>query len=168
MQRLGPRRAKGRSSSSAWSLSRPPRGEAVTPGLKIAINSTPTHFFCTRYFIEYQKMSYTLLLCQKVPHTLCIVSKSIFYIQLISIFNPGVTASISVRTDASEAFAEDAALHVAFKSLLSAAILQNATTGWGLLFPIRAWLGVAPDTTNASRKATVAYPTIERLLFQMF
>ena len=34
--------------------------EGVTPGLKIAINSTPTHFFGTRYPIECQKVSYTL------------------------------------------------------------------------------------------------------------
>ena len=47
-------------------------GEGVTPGLKIAINSTPTHFFGTtgsRYPIE----------CQKVSYTLYIVSKSVIY-----------------------------------------------------------------------------------------
>ena len=43
--------------------------EGVTPGLKIAINSTPTHFFGTRYPIE----------CQKVSYTLYIVSKSVIY-----------------------------------------------------------------------------------------
>ena len=43
--------------------------EAVTPELKIAINSTPTHFFGTRYPIE----------CQKVSYTLYIVSKSVIY-----------------------------------------------------------------------------------------
>ena len=43
--------------------------EGETPGLKIAINSTPTHFFGTRYPIE----------CQKVSYTLYIVSKSVIY-----------------------------------------------------------------------------------------
>ena len=43
--------------------------EAETPGLKIAINSAPTHFFGTRYPIE----------CQKVSYTLYIVSKSVIY-----------------------------------------------------------------------------------------
>ena len=43
--------------------------EGVTPGLKIATNSTPTHFFGTRYPIE----------CQKVSYTLYIVSKSVIY-----------------------------------------------------------------------------------------
>ena len=45
------------------------RREGVTPRLKIAINSTPTHFFGTRYPIE----------CQKVSYTLYIVSKSVLY-----------------------------------------------------------------------------------------
>ena len=60
-----------------------PSAEAETPGLKIAINSTPTHYFGTRYHIE----------CQKVSYTLYIVSKSVLYIQLMAIFNPGVSAS---------------------------------------------------------------------------
>ena len=45
------------------------RTEAETPGLKIEINSTPTHFLGTRYPIE----------CQKVSYTLYIVSKSVIY-----------------------------------------------------------------------------------------
>ena len=55
--------------SSARSQAPCGRGEGVTPELKIAINSTPTHFFGTRYSIE----------CQKVSYTLYIVSKSVIY-----------------------------------------------------------------------------------------
>ena len=52
--------------------------EGESPGLKIAINSTPTHYFGTRYHIE----------CQKVSYTLYMVSKSVLYIQLVAIFDP--------------------------------------------------------------------------------
>ena len=69
------------------------KNEGETPGLKIAINSTPTHYFGTRYPIECQKMSYTLYIVSKMLYTLYIVSKSVLYIQLVAIFNPGVSLS---------------------------------------------------------------------------
>ena len=67
--RRAARRGRGCARTSAGAGAAGPRWEAETPGLKIAINSTPTHFFGTRYPIE----------CQKVSYTLYIVSKSVIY-----------------------------------------------------------------------------------------
>ena len=54
--------------------------EAESPGSKIAINSTPTHYFGTRYHIECQKVSYTLYIVSKsVLHALYSVKKCLIH-----------------------------------------------------------------------------------------